>query len=176
MDEKMTKNIEETAKDHVKSENFRVKVEYSAGKNEIKRIIITKSDENEVEEETVKEESAVKEVDIEAEITKIIRDLGIPAHIKGYTFVREAIMMVYEDTEILHGITKILYPTIARKSQTTSSRVERAIRHAIEVAWERGNREKIDEIFGYTIDAGKGKPTNAEFVAIIADHLRLKHK
>ncbi len=113
---------------------------------------------------------------IESDVTSIIHDVGVPAHIKGYQYLREAIIMCVNDTEMLNSITKILYPTIAKKFQTTSSRVERAIRHAIEVAWNRGKMDTIDELFGYTINAEKGKPTNSEFIALIADKIRLEYK
>lgn len=116
------------------------------------------------------------ERNIESDVTNIIHDVGVPAHIKGYQYLREAIIMSVNDTEMLNSITKILYPTIAKKFQTTSSRVERAIRHAIEVAWNRGKMDTIDELFGYTINAEKGKPTNSEFIALIADKIRLEYK
>jgi two-component system response regulator (stage 0 sporulation protein A) len=106
----------------------------------------------------------------------MIHDIGVPAHIKGYQYLREAIEMTVEDIEMLGSITKILYPGIAKKYQTTPSRVERAIRHAIEVAWNRGNMDTIDELFGYTINNGKGKPTNSEFIALIADKIRLEYE
>ena len=108
-------------------------------------------------------------------MTNIIHEIGVPAHIKGYQYLREAIIMSVNDIEMLNSITKILYPTIAKKYQTTSSRVERAIRHAIEVAWSRGKMDTIDELFGYTIHNGKGKPTNSEFIALIADKIRLEY-
>ena len=115
-------------------------------------------------------------VSLEADITNIIHDIGVPAHIKGYQYLRDAIMMAVEDVDMLNCITKVLYPTIAKKYQTTSSRVERAIRHAIEVAWSRGRIDTIDELFGYTVNEGKGKPTNSEFIALIADKIRLEYK
>ena len=118
----------------------------------------------------------VKPRNLEADVTNIIHEIGVPAHIKGYQYLRDAIMMSVEDMEMLNSITKILYPTIAKKYQTTSSRVERAIRHAIEVAWSRGKMDTIDELFGYTINTGKGKPTNSEFIALIADKIRLEYK
>lgn len=105
-------------------------------------------------------------------ITNILHEVGVPAHIKGYTYLRDAVKMVIADSTYLHGITKILYPEIAKKYDTTPSRVERAIRHAIEVAWTRGRVETIDLIFGYTIDQNKGKPTNSEFIAMIADKIK----
>ncbi|MCR5704824.1 MAG: sporulation transcription factor Spo0A [Eubacterium sp.] len=113
---------------------------------------------------------------IESDVTAIIHDVGVPAHIKGYQYLREAIIMCVNDNEMLNSITKILYPSIAKKFQTTSSRVERAIRHAIEVAWNRGKMETIDELFGYTINVEKGKPTNSEFIALISDKIRLEYK
>ena len=112
---------------------------------------------------------------LDGEITDILHEVGVPAHIKGYLYLREAITMVYHDIEILGSITKILYPDVAKKFNTTSSRVERAIRHAIEIAWVRGNVEAISEIFSYTISYSKSKPTNSEFIAMIADRLRLNH-
>lgn len=117
-----------------------------------------------------------REIDLEASITDIMHDIGVPAHIKGYLYLREAIKMVYLDIELLGSITKILYPDIAKKYNTTASRVERAIRHAIEVAWNRGNIDSITELFGYTINVSKAKPTNSEFIAMVADKLRLEHK
>ncbi|MDD4370111.1 MAG: sporulation transcription factor Spo0A [Anaerostipes sp.] len=113
--------------------------------------------------------------DIRQDVTRIIRDLGIPAHIKGYQYVREGIIMAIDDINMMNYITKLLYPTIAQKYKTTSSSVERAIRHAIEVAWTRGKIELLEDMFGYTISAGKGKPTNSEFIALIADKLRLEY-
>ena len=112
---------------------------------------------------------------LDGEITDILHEVGVPAHIKGYLYLREAITMVYHNIDILGGITKILYPDVAKKFSTTSSRVERAIRHAIEIAWVRGNVEAISEIFSYTISYNKSKPTNSEFIAMIADRLRLNH-
>ena len=113
---------------------------------------------------------------LEAEITNIIHEIGVPAHIKGYLYLREAITMVVENVELLSGVTKELYPSIAKKFNTTPSRVERAIRHAIEVAWSRGKVDTIDTLFGYTVNNDKGKPTNSEFIAMVADKLRLEQK
>lgn len=113
---------------------------------------------------------------LDTEITSLLHEIGVPAHIKGYLYLREAITMVYHDIEILGSITKILYPVVAKKFKTTSSRVERAIRHAIEVAWNRGNIDAISSIFSYTISYNKSKPTNSEFIAMLADKLRLAHK
>lgn len=121
-------------------------------------------------------ESKALSYDLERDVTDMIHEIGVPAHIKGYQYLREAIIMSVEDPEMLGSITKVLYPTIARKYQTTSSRVERAIRHAIEVAWNRGRMETLDAMFGYTINTGKGKPTNSEFIALIADKIRLQYR
>ena len=117
-----------------------------------------------------------KPLDLESEITNIIHEIGVPAHIKGYMYLREAISMVVNNIELLSAVTKELYPSIGKKYNTTASRVERAIRHAIEVAWARGQVETINKLFGYTIHNSKGKPTNSEFIAMIADKLRLKNK
>lgn len=113
---------------------------------------------------------------LEVEVTNIMHEIGVPAHIKGYQYLRDAIMMVVKDLDIINSITKQLYPSIAREYNTTPSRVERAIRHAIEVAWSRGQVETIDALFGYTVSVGKGKPTNSEFIAMVADKLRLEMK
>ena len=116
------------------------------------------------------------ERNLETDVTNMIHEIGVPAHIKGYQYLRDAIMMAVEDMNMLNSITKILYPTIAKNHRTTPSRVERAIRHAIEVAWSRGKMDTIDELFGYTVSVGKGKPTNSEFIALIADKIRLDYK
>lgn len=113
------------------------------------------------------------EEELESQVTHIIHEIGIPAHIKGYQYLRYAIIMSMKDMEMINSVTKILYPTVAKKFNTTSSRVERAIRHAIEVAWDRGDIDVLDAIFGYTVHNNKGKPTNSEFIAMIADKLRL---
>ena len=118
----------------------------------------------------------VKKEDIETNITNIMHEIGVPAHIKGYLYLRKAITMVYHDIELLGSVTKILYPDIAKEFNTTASRVERAIRHAIEVAWNRGNIDTITDLFGYTINVSKAKPTNSEFIAMVADKLRLEHR
>ena len=117
-----------------------------------------------------------KEDNLEALVTNVIHEVGVPAHIKGYQYLREAIIMVVNDIDVINQITKSLYPKIANKYNTTPSRVERAIRHAIEVAWGRGEQKAVESIFGYTISASKGKPTNSEFIAMIADKLRLELK
>ena len=114
--------------------------------------------------------------DMEAQVTKIIHQIGVPAHIKGYQYLRYAILMVIDDSEVINSVTKVLYPTVAKKYQTTTSRVERAIRHAIEVAWDRGDVDTLNSYFGYTVQNSRGKPTNSEFIAMIADNLRLKYK
>ena len=120
--------------------------------------------------------SSKAEDNLEALVTNIIHGVGVPAHIKGYQYLREAIIMVVNDIEVINQITKSLYPQIAQKFETTPSRVERAIRHAIEVAWGRGEVDLMENIFGYTVSASKGKPTNSEFIAMIADKLRLELK
>ena len=121
-------------------------------------------------------ENKKNEDNLEALVTNLIHEVGVPAHIKGYQYLREAIMMVVNDIEVINQITKQLYPQIAQKYKTTPSRVERAIRHAIEVAWGRGQTDAVENIFGYTVSASKGKPTNSEFIAMIADKLRLELK
>ncbi|WP_112181266.1 MULTISPECIES: sporulation transcription factor Spo0A [Paraliobacillus] len=130
------------------------------------------------ENKTVKQKSSKEnhKRDLEANITHIIHEIGVPAHIKGYMYLREAITMVYNDIELLGSITKVLYPDIAKKFNTTASRVERAIRHAIEVAWSRGNIDSISSLFGYTVNVSKAKPTNSEFIAMVADRLRIEHR
>ncbi|MBO5383920.1 MAG: sporulation transcription factor Spo0A [Ruminococcus sp.] len=114
--------------------------------------------------------------DMEIVVTDIIHQLGVPAHIKGYHYLRTAILYSIEDKNLLDSVTKLLYPTVAGIYDTTSSRVERAIRHAIEIAWDRGNVDTLNSFFGYTVDTGKGKPTNSEFIALITDKLRLRYK
>ena len=120
--------------------------------------------------------SASSVTPIEVRATNIIHDVGVPAHIKGYQYIREAIILAVDNEDIINSITKTLYPTLAQKFSTTPSRVERAIRHAIEVAWNRGQIEMHDKIFGYTVNSNKGKPTNSEFIAMIADRLRLEDR
>ena len=121
--------------------------------------------------------SAVRsEVNVEAMVTSIIHEIGVPAHIKGYQYLREAIMIAVEDMDVINAITKVLYPQVAKTFSTTPSRVERAIRHAIEVAWDRGDLETLQRFFGYTVSNTKGKPTNSEFIALIADKLQLQLK
>ena len=120
--------------------------------------------------------SVSENADMEAQVTKIIHQIGVPAHIKGYQYLRCAILMAIEDNEVINSVTKVLYPTVAKKFSTTTSRVERAIRHAIEVAWDRGDVDTLNSYFGYTIQNSRGKPTNSEFIAMIADNLRLKSR
>ena len=127
-------------------------------------------------EEREAEPEQEKAPDMEAQVTKIIHQIGVPAHIKGYQYLRTAILLTIKDSDIINSVTKILYPSVAKQYQTTTSRVERAIRHAIEVAWDRGDVDTLNSYFGYTIQNNRGKPTNSEFIAMIADNLRLKYK
>ena len=131
---------------------------------------------NSSESESRNAVSKKHEYNLETRVTDMIHEIGIPAHIKGYHYLRDAIIMAVDDMDVLNAITKVLYPTIAKMHQTTASRVERAIRHAIEVAWSRGKMDTIDQLFGYTVSNGKGKPTNSEFIALIADKIRLEYK
>lgn len=156
-----------------KDKEFQIMITVPAGSK------LTDSDNSLVQKKTdSRSELSLKENvhDLEKDVTDMIHEIGVPAHIKGYQYLREAIMMSVEDIEMLNSITKILYPSIAKKYQTTPSRVERAIRHAIEVAWSRGKMETLDSLFGYTINIGKGKPTNSEFIALIADKIRLHYR
>lgn len=123
-----------------------------------------------------KTERILTKLDLESMVTKVIHEIGVPAHIKGYRYLRDSIMMTVNNMEIINSITKLLYPTVAKLYNTTPSRVERAIRHAIEVAWDRGEPDTLNRYFGYTIASGKGKPTNSEFIAMIADNLRIEMK
>lgn len=120
--------------------------------------------------------AAQDDVDLETTVTEIIHEIGVPAHIKGYQYLREAIILAINDMDVINAVTKVLYPTVAKKFGTTDSRVERAIRHAIEVAWDRGDIEVLQKFFGYTVSNIKGKPTNSEFIAMIADYLSLRLK
>ena len=117
-----------------------------------------------------------REQSLESTVTSIIHEIGVPAHIKGYQYLREAIMIAVKDMDVINAVTKILYPEVAKRFGTTASRVERAIRHAIEVAWDRGDLETLQKYFGYTVSNAKGKPTNSEFIAMIADRLQLQRK
>lgn len=123
---------------------------------------------------TVTSNAARKNAELEVRVTKILHELGVPAHILGYNYVREAVVIAINDPNVLAGITKILYPAIAKRFGTTASRVERAIRHAIEVAWDRGNLDIIRQYFGYTVSGLKGKPTNSEFISMLADTIRIR--
>ena len=122
------------------------------------------------------DKSQRESAELEAVVTDIIHEIGVPAHIKGYQYLREAIILTINDMEMINAVTKVLYPEVARKFSTTPSRVERAIRHAIEVAWDRGDIEVLQKYFGYTVSNIKGKPTNSEFIAMIADSLTLRQK
>lgn len=113
---------------------------------------------------------------LERQITEVIHEIGIPAHIKGYQYVREAILIAVQDMDVINAVTKVLYPEVAHRFSSTPSRVERAVRHAIEVAWDRGDLETLQKYFGYTVNSAKGKPTNSEFIAMIADRIRLKQR
>lgn len=144
------------------------------GNNNIIVSSSTASSANSSKQLLAKPKSAPSPHNLETQVTQVIHEIGVPAHIKGYQYLRDAIIMVINDMDILNSITKQLYPSIAKQYNTTPSRVERAIRHAIEVAWSRGKMDTIDMLFGYTVNNGKGKPTNSEFIALIADRLRLE--
>lgn len=131
---------------------------------------------NSKQEKIVNTEKNEKTICVEKDVTAIMHEIGVPAHIKGHQYLRSAILMAVENSEILGGVTKSLYPKVAEKYNTTPSRVERAIRHAIEVAWGRGRLDTLQSVFGYTVNLGKGKPTNSEFIAMIADKMRLEMK
>ena len=120
--------------------------------------------------------AARDDAQLEAVVTDIIHEIGVPAHIKGYQYLREAIILTIKDLDMINAVTKVLYPEVAKRYNTTPSRVERAIRHAIEVAWDRGDIETLQKFFGYTVSNIKGKPTNSEFIAMIADNLSLRRK
>jgi len=139
---------------------------------QMKDVLVQKSNNQSIAAKNAKNYS----VNLESRVTNVLHEIGVPAHIRGYHYMREAIMMAVNDIDVLNYITKELYPSIAKKCNTTPSRVERAIRHAIEVAWSRGKVDVIDNMFGYTINNHKGKPTNSEFIALIADRLRLELK
>ncbi len=139
------------------------------------RIIQLSGWKNEISPVVVKD-NVLSDPELELMVTDIIHQIGVPAHIKGYHYLREAIMLSVKNTDMMNSVTKVLYPTVAKKHSTTSSRVERAIRHAIEVAWDRGDVNVLNSYFGYTVHNGRGKPTNSEFIAMIADKLRLRLK
>ncbi len=140
------------------------------------RIINISGWKNETAPLVVNKSQVATDIQLEILITDIIHQIGVPAHIKGYNYLRDAIMMSVKNTDMINSVTKVLYPTVAKKHQTTSSRVERAIRHAIEVAWDRGDMDTLDSYFGYTIQNNRGKPTNSEFIAMISDKIRLNLK
>jgi len=144
----------------------------SARIRQMKELLVTKNNSQSIAAKSARNSN----VNLESRVTNILHEIGVPAHIRGYHYMREAIMMAVNDIDVLNYITKELYPSIAKKCNTTPSRVERAIRHAIEVAWSRGKVDVIDNMFGYTINNHKGKPTNSEFIALIADRLRLELK
>lgn len=139
------------------------------------RIIRLSGWRNEISPVVVKD-NVVTDPELELMVTEIIHQIGVPAHIKGYHYLREAIILSVKNSEIINSVTKLLYPTVAKNHGTTSSRVERAIRHAIEVAWDRGDIDVLNSYFGYTIQNDRGKPTNSEFIAMISDKLRLRLK
>lgn len=172
--EKITEDAFNLGADYYIMKPFDNDMVLSRIKNIKHRVAITAQETRKIH--AYQKEEHVAEHDLESDVTEIIHEIGVPAHIKGYQYLRDAIIMSVNDMEMLNSITKILYPTIAKKYQTTSSRVERAIRHAIEVAWSRGKMDTIDQMFGYTIHNGKGKPTNSEFIALITDRIRLEHK
>ena len=138
------------------------------------RIIQLSDWSNEISPLVVKKDNVVTDTQLEFIITEIIHDLGVPAHIKGYQYIRYSIMLAVKDEDIIGSITKCLYPTVAKKHNTTSSRVERAIRHAIEVAWSRGRLDSVNRIYGYKVFSAEDKPTNGEFIALIADKLSMR--
>ncbi len=147
--------------------------------NKIKQVSLTKNQKNAAVRPVAsasEPEGSGTSHNLETDVTNIIHEIGVPAHIKGYQYLRDAIIMSVDNREVINSITKVLYPTIAKMNKTTPSRVERAIRHAIEVAWSRGKMDTIDDLFGYTINTGKGKPTNSEFIALISDKIRLDYK
>lgn len=141
-----------------------------------KAMTVTRYDNKNDYAQIVSGDKISREGELELVVTNIIHEIGVPAHIKGYQYLRASIIMAVNDMDILNSITKQLYPSIAKMHDTTPSRVERAIRHAIEVAWGRGKMDTINDLFGYTVNAGKGKPTNSEFIALIADKIRLENK
>ncbi len=140
------------------------------------RIISLSGWKNDIMPLIVKKNAVTTDLQLELLITEIIHQIGVPAHIKGYHYLRDAIMLSVKDAEMISSVTKILYPTVAKKHSTTSSRVERAIRHAIEVAWDRGDLDTLNKYFGYTVQNNRGKPTNSEFIAMISDKIRLNLK
>ena len=142
----------------------------------VESMLKNRNSKNMLNEEARRDAQTGNAPDIEAQVTRIIHQIGVPAHIKGYQYLRTAILLTVKDSDIINSVTKVLYPSVAKKYSTTTSRVERAIRHAIEVAWDRGDVDTLNSYFGYTIQNNRGKPTNSEFIAMIADNLRLKYK
>ncbi len=142
----------------------------------VESMLKNRNSKNMLNEQAGRDAQASSAPDIEAQVTRIIHQIGVPAHIKGYQYLRTAILLTVKDSDIINSVTKVLYPSVAKKYSTTTSRVERAIRHAIEVAWDRGDVDTLNSYFGYTIQNNRGKPTNSEFIAMIADNLRLKYK
>lgn len=149
--------------------------EYTALSNRLESALV-QEEQKSLRDKEKEKRTCVTESDLETQVTKIIHQIGVPAHIKGYQYLRSAIIMTMNNTELINSITKQLYPGVAKQYGTTSSRVERAIRHAIEVAWDRGDVDVLNSFFGYTVQNSRGKPTNSEFIALVADSLRLKNK
>lgn len=147
-------------------------IDYDTFSDKIDMILKNRSNSSASSDKT----NAADKIDMETQVTRIIHQIGVPAHIKGYQYLRTAILMTISDNDVINSVTKVLYPSVAKKYQTTTSRVERAIRHAIEVAWDRGDVDTLNSYFGYTIQNSRGKPTNSEFIAMIADNMRLKYK
>lgn len=154
----------------------KAKVQKAVTEQEITKKNFRKNEERKDKAKALASRGGFYSGDLEMDVTNILLEIGIPAHIKGYQYIREGIIMAFYDRNMLHYITKFLYPSIAKKYKTTSSSVERTIRHAIEVAWRRGNMETLEEVFGNTVCAGKGKPTNSEFMALLTDKLRLEYR
>ena len=147
-------------------------IDYDTFSDKIDMILKNRSNSSASSDKT----NAADKIDMETQVTRIIHQIGVPAHIKGYQYLRTAILMTISDNDVINSVTKVLYPSVAKKYQTTTSRVERAIRHAIEVAWDRGDVDTLNSYFGYTIQNSRGKPTNSEFIAMTADNMRLKYK
>lgn len=147
-------------------------IDYDTFSDKIDMILKNRSNSSASSDKT----NAADNIDMETQVTRIIHQIGVPAHIKGYQYLRTAILMTISDNDVINSVTKVLYPSVAKKYQTTTSRVERVIRHAIEVAWDRGDVDTLNSYFGYTIQNSRGKPTNSEFIAMIADNMRLKYK
>lgn len=170
--------ISATNKDTITKEAFELGAQYFLRKPFPNEVIVRKIRQVADQKTFIQAASGygIQEHNLEVTVTNMIHEIGVPAHIKGYQYLRDSIMLAVNDMDILNSITKQLYPTIAEMHHTTPSRVERAIRHAIEVAWSRGKMDTIDDLFGYTVNAGKGKPTNSEFIALISDKIRLEEK